>query len=189
MGRLVKRLSLFVLLGYILSMTMLTVQADGNRTISREEAVEYALKLVEKKREDIEYREFLYNTQQEPGYELLVFSSGGYIIHMLDYYAVLEFSDGDVKVHPYMDVMDKKKYYLGPLCYLYEDNGQIFWLTPQRENIEIQLEDCRAKEQKIIEYAQSIGLPVARDQMGELAFDVRIIMRDMDRMVYEGTSQ
>ena len=124
--------------------------------ISREEALERTLSTVEKGRDEIQSREILYDTEDNPRYEMLIFSSGGYVIHMLDYAVIIEFSANDDKPYPYEAVTGGKKYYVGPGNDFYEENGQIISCQCQFDS-EVRLEDFREEEAMILEYAIRMG--------------------------------
>jgi len=129
--------------------------------ISWDEALERTLSIVEKSSDEIESREILYDTQDNPRYEMLVFSSGGYAIHMLDYAVMMEFSDDDDKKHPYEGATGGKKYYIGPGNDFYEENGHI--ISSQLKT-EVYLESFRDEEASILEYAIRMGDRIAGNE-------------------------
>lgn len=126
--------------------------------ISWDEALERTLSIVEKSRDEIASCETLYDTDDNPRYEMLTFSSGGYVIHMLDYAVVIEFSGSDQTQYPYEGVTSEKKYYVGPGNNFYEENGHII---SSQYNAEVQLETFRDEEALILEYAIRMGNRIA----------------------------
>ena len=128
--------------------------------LTKEQAFSYILDVVGKNSDEIEFRERLYNTQGISLYEALVFSTGGYMIYMPDYAMVVEYSDSEDKWYPYQDVMEHKKYYIGPMIYLYEEDGHI---RSVHDDTKVYLEHYEETERLILDYAQQMGKRVCND--------------------------
>ena len=132
----------------------------GSSFLNKEQAFSYILEIIGKDSKDIDYRERLFNTQEIPIYELLVFVSGGYTIYMPDYAIILEFSDSEEVWHPYQDVIENKKYYAGPMIYLYEEGD---YVRNVNDDIEVYLESYAEVENLILDYARRMGKQVGHD--------------------------
>ena len=135
-------------------------QTSSKYDMNEQEALRQALLLIDKSDAEIDSRELLHDLQNNPAYELLTFTSGGYLIRMLDYALVLEFSDSTESRNPYEDVAEHKKFYAGLMNYLYEDNGRYFGVW--NSQTEVELEDYLYMETMIREYAITVGTRILK---------------------------